>query len=251
MESEENRVFISSPGDYDRANVSPVYCLQRCGMKYAYAALQDGNLCLCADSLPTSGKVADSECSSSCPGSQNWPVQDQDLKCGGPLRNSIYSASDRILGFRIQDNGPLPLLQPVTISGTLVNGMNVTFGFDLGDGTATAMYASEPRIRHIYDWPGSHIVTFRASNLVTGTVTTSQVLKVDDPPSSGVRLVCPRAVRVGEVVECNGTLPRGSRVNVTFDLGDGSNDTFSISKLCLNWHRSNCQGAKSWGKIWF
>ena len=223
-------MFVSSPGDYSRVDLSPLDCLQRCGRKYRFAALQDGNLCLCADSLPTSGKVDDALCSESCPGSDTWPAAEQGLKCGGELKSSIYTATDRILGFRIQNSDPLPLLEPVTLSASLVNGRNATFGFELGDGTITDLKIPQPEMRHIYDQPGSYKVTFRAANQISGTVSVSKILEVDDPPHDGVELACPAAARVGDLVECNGTLIRGSRVNATFQLGDGSNDTLSLSK---------------------
>ena len=73
----ENRIFVSSPGDYNLQDISPLYCLRQCGKKYRYATLQEGNICLCADSLPTRGQVDDSECDKPCPGHQSWPSKDQ------------------------------------------------------------------------------------------------------------------------------------------------------------------------------
>lgn len=74
---EENRVFLSSPGDYDMQDMSPLHCLRQCGRKYRYATLQEGNICLCANSLPTAGKVDDSECNLQCPGHETWPSEAQ------------------------------------------------------------------------------------------------------------------------------------------------------------------------------
>ena len=74
---DENRIFVSSPGDYNLQDISPLYCLRQCGKKYRYATLQEGNICLCADSLPTRGQVDDSECDKPCPGHQSWPSKDQ------------------------------------------------------------------------------------------------------------------------------------------------------------------------------
>ena len=96
-------------------------------------------------------------------------------RCGGHLRNSIYSASERILGLSLISTGRLPVLKPVTISGNMVNGLNVTFTFTLGDGSKTQRPSNQPIVRHIYNQPGSYIVSMEATNPVTGSVTVSQV----------------------------------------------------------------------------
>lgn len=72
--NEENRVFISSAGDYSLDNISPLHCLRQCGKKYRFATLQEGKICLCANSLPATA-VNDSECDIPCPGSDSWPSE--------------------------------------------------------------------------------------------------------------------------------------------------------------------------------
>ena len=103
------------------------------------------------------------------------------LRCGGRLRNSIYSASERILGLSLMNTRlmNLPVLKPVTISGNLTNGMNVTFSFDLGDGSKSLEPSNVPQVRHIYDQPGSYIVSMTATNPVTGSITVSQVTLIN------------------------------------------------------------------------
>ncbi|KAJ7373997.1 hypothetical protein OS493_009325 [Desmophyllum pertusum] len=67
-------------------DISPLHCLRQCGRKYRYATLQEGNICLCANSLPVTA-VDDSECGMTCPGSSSWPSEAQaSLRCGGRLR---------------------------------------------------------------------------------------------------------------------------------------------------------------------
>ena len=78
--SAENRVFVSSPGDYDMQDISPLHCLRQCGRKYRYATLQEGNVCLCANTLSTAGQVNASECNMTCPGHDSWPINDQALR---------------------------------------------------------------------------------------------------------------------------------------------------------------------------
>ena len=96
-------------------------------------------------------------------------------RCGGQLRNSVYSASERILGLSLIKRGRLPVLEPVTISGSMINGLNVTFSFKLGDGSETLEPSEEPQIRHIYDQPGSYVVSMEATNPITGSITVSEV----------------------------------------------------------------------------
>ena len=91
------------------------------------------------------------------------------------MRNSVYSASERILGLSLVKTGRLPLLEPVTISGSMVNGLNVTFSFKLGDGSETLEPSEQSQIRHIYDQPGSYVVSMEATNPITGSITVSEV----------------------------------------------------------------------------
>ena len=70
------------------------------------------------------------------------------------------------------------MLKPVTISGNMINGMNVTFSFILGDGSQTMQPSEQPRVHHIYDQPGSYVVSMEASNPVTGSITVSEVRSV-------------------------------------------------------------------------
>ena len=57
----------------------------------------------------------------------------------------------------------------------MVNGLNVTFTFKLGDGSETLEPSEEPQIRHIYDQPGSYVVSMEATNPITGSITVSEV----------------------------------------------------------------------------
>lgn len=145
------------------------------------------------------------------------------------MKNSIYTARERILGFSLHPVKKLPILEPITIYGNLTNGRNVSYTYDLGDGTRMSQSSNQLRVRHIYDLPGSYVVTFTASNAISGSTSTSSVYNVDDPPS-GVELSCPRSAKVGQVVECNGTLSRGSRVNATFVFSNGFSEMLSISE---------------------
>ncbi|KAK3736330.1 hypothetical protein QZH41_020801, partial [Actinostola sp. cb2023] len=226
--SEESRLFHSSAGDYDPTDVSPMRCVQLCGARYKYAALQAGNICLCANSIPTSGKLNDADCNTPCPGSNSWPDSAKSLRCGGPNKNSIYSAGARILGLTLQPMNTLAILKPVYVHGNLSNGLNVYYTFNLGDGTQVTKPSNQPIARHIYDQPGSYVVTFTASNTMSGSVTSSRVYKVDDP-IYGINLACPPSAKVGQVVECMGSLTRGSRVNTTFAFTSGHSERLSIS----------------------
>ena len=57
----------------------------------------------------------------------------------------------------------------------MVNGLNVTFSFKLGDGSETLERSEQPQIRHIYDQPGSYVVSMEATNPITGSITVSEV----------------------------------------------------------------------------
>lgn len=57
----------------------------------------------------------------------------------------------------------------------MINGLNVTFSFKLGDGSETLEPSEQSQIRHIYDQPGSYVVSMEATNPITGSITVSEV----------------------------------------------------------------------------
>ena len=117
------------------------------------------------------------------------------------MRNSVYSASERILGLSLVKTGRLPLLEPVTISGSMVNGLNVTFSFKLGDGSETLEPSEQSQIRHIYDQPGSYVVSMEATNPITGSITVSEV--------GMLKVIYQTGSRGGAVVRVLGSYQRG------------------------------------------
>ena len=60
----------------------------------------------------------------------------------------------------------------------MINGLNVTFSFTLGDGSQTLELSKQPQVHHIYDQPGSYIVSMEATNPITGSIVVSQVRKI-------------------------------------------------------------------------
>ena len=122
----------------------------------------------------------------------------------------------------------LNILAPVKIFGNLVNGIGVKFSFTLGDGTTTKWIPS-PEVTHIFDIPGSYVITITATSETSGFVSHSAMYDVDDAIKD-VKFDCPRAVEVGHIVECNGTILRGSRVNITAMFENGQHEHYMLSK---------------------
>ena len=55
----------------------------------------------------------------------------------------------------------------------------------LGDSSKSLEPSDVPQVHHIYDQPGSYIVSMTATNPVTGSITVSQVRKIRSRETEG------------------------------------------------------------------
>lgn len=65
---------------------------------FKYAGIQYGNQCRCDNDFGIHGKVDDSECDAACAGESSPPAENQQ-KCGGDWRNSVYSTAYKGIEF--------------------------------------------------------------------------------------------------------------------------------------------------------
>ena len=67
---------------------TPMECKRRCKEEsdgYAYAGVQDGDLCFCGNDPPPSNALVNvTECNTPCSG-------DGDMKCGGTQRMNVFA----------------------------------------------------------------------------------------------------------------------------------------------------------------
>ena len=86
-----NREFTYYPGFIDRTLVSPKLCIQACSsLKYPYAAIESGQLCLCKQSgIIDSTLAAGNNCEKyTCPG-------DSALFCGSDTHILVYEIEQK------------------------------------------------------------------------------------------------------------------------------------------------------------
>ena len=197
-----------------------------CGHKYKYAAIQNGQFCMCADQTPPI-RTSEANCSVACP--VNYPSGETKPKCGGSSTISVYSIKNRILGFKILDPGPVKIFEKTSFGATIINGLDSTFTFDFDDGDGTRpLFSSTPNITHIYDRPGEYELVLKAYNNISGSKEVTRLQSVSDD-TEGVLIECPTATVVGQPIKCNGTVSRGTNVQTVVDFGDGVVERILIS----------------------
>ena len=225
----ENRVFSHVPGDYRLGDVSPVQCMVTCGRHYNYAAVQNGQYCMCSNQLPTN-RANEASCSASCPGTLQYPPAETKPSCGGLSTISVYSIKNRILGFKILDPGPVKIFDKTSFGASIINGLDSIFTFDFGDGDGSKpLFSSTPNITHIYDRPGRYELILKAYNNISGIQEARRQQPVIDD-INGVVITCPSATIVGRPIGCNGTVSRGADIQMLVDFGDGYKERVIISK---------------------
>ena len=225
----ENRVFSHASGDYRLNDISPVQCMVACGRRFKYAALQNGQFCMCSDQRPINS-ANEADCSAVCPGTLSYPSGETKPRCGGLNTISVYSIKNRILGMKILDPGPVKVFEKMSFGASIINGLNSTFTFDFGDGDGSKpLFSSTPNITHIYDSPGQYDLVLKAKNNISGTQEAHRRQTVTDD-IDGVVITCPVATLAGRPIQCNGTVSRGADIRTAIDFGDGDIENMIISK---------------------
>lgn len=160
LDSGDEQLFTISPGDYLPNELSPISCMLACGKRWQIAGIQNGNVCLCSKSKPTTFQNS-WHCSVKCTGISGYEL-DSVPGCGGTDHISVYDVSQRITGLTMNVvNSGAQLYERTNTETHLVNGMNVEYTFDTGDGIVTN--TTETPLAHVYNRPG----TFEVSVTIT------------------------------------------------------------------------------------
>jgi PKD repeat protein len=130
----------------------------------------------------------------------------------------IGSIEEPIDGLAAFNDSPTILNETTMLSATVISGTNVTYMWNLGDGT-TAEGAS---VNHVYPDIGFYTATVTATNSVSSDIATTMV-EVYEEPISGLQAINDSPTTLGETTSLTATVSAGSNVIFAWlDLGDGT-----------------------------
>ncbi|MDM8518921.1 PKD domain-containing protein [Anaerolineales bacterium HSG6] len=107
---------------------------------------------------------------------------------------------DQITGLTAFNNGPTLLGQTTKVSSTIVNGTNVKYMWDFGDGQQTQSGTEFDTTSHVYNVPGTYNVTLTADNNNNSPKTTFDTVLVYGEPEFRITNSGPTAVIPNEPI---------------------------------------------------
>ncbi|XP_071940958.1 polycystin-1-like [Antedon mediterranea] len=215
-ENPNDREFNVAGGDLSYDQAEPHLCTALCkSMDFAHAALQEGYLCLCSDSVGKHSNGSQSGCIYRCSG-------DQVSFCGGPGFGTVYSTATAIKDFAISDPGYLEVFQPSDILITLGDGTEGSFyAFDFGDTTGVTATMPEPQ-PHIYVQVNVYLVLTWVWNTDSGPLEARREVFVE-APISDLSTTCDPFVEVDHPFTCFSNVGQGTSLEATWNFNDDTN----------------------------
>jgi PKD repeat protein len=134
--------------------------------------------------------------------------------------------SEPIVGLVAANGGPTILGDTTWFSASVASGENVSYTWDLGDGTVT----NGAGITHTYAHTGMFTATVTATNFVNQLITTTTVTIINEPdiPIAGVTAVNDSPTFLGQTTYFTATILNGTNAIYNWSFGDG---TFGIGPI--------------------
>ena len=131
-----------------------------CGCNYRYAAIQNGTICLCSDTIP-SVTLSEDKCAVQCT-TDKQASEAVHPRCGGMNALSVYNLSSRIFKVGLDIPKEVEIYQNTEIKTLTNNGRNIEFFYDTGDMyNLPSLSSRDDFLKHTYDEPG----TFKVSHV--------------------------------------------------------------------------------------
>ncbi|XP_068673513.1 polycystin-1-like [Montipora foliosa] len=207
--------FIFNPGGYKPSHVTPGLCMHTCGYWYfTYAAVKQGNLCLCSNStLETMEERASDMCSVSCFGSG-------DQKCGGYGNHlAVYTSVDVWpLSLRLSSDASAQTLLLFNITFTpILQADHVVEAYTAYLGDGNIYHTSEEFASFIvleartFDVRGKAIVKHSKTGHRSEVESYSNVTALSNV--TGLEVFCPTCAPINMTVSCSVKFRYGSDVD--------------------------------------
>jgi CSLREA domain-containing protein len=132
----------------------------------------------------------------------------------------VEAPPDPIKGLAATNDGPTILGQPTTLVATVESGDDVSYAWDLGDGTA----GTGDVVTHTYAAVGTYTAVVTATNSVSQMTATTTVFTVEPPPDpiDGLAASNDGPTILGQPTTLMATVEGGTDVNYVWDFGDGT-----------------------------
>ena len=131
-----------------------------CGFNYRYAAIQNGTICLCSDTIP-SVTLSEDKCAVQCT-TYKQASEAVHPRCGGMNALSVYNLSSRIFKVDLDIPKEVEIYQNTEIKTLTNNGRNIEFFYDTGDmHNLPSLSSRDDFLKHTYYEPG----TFKVSHV--------------------------------------------------------------------------------------
>ena len=189
-------------------------------MKYPLAALQNGNLCFCANTF-NSSRQQSSNCNANCTGDRNY-------NCGGTWENLVYNSSSYADKLVMNYFSSLEVFKWVNLTAVFVNrsspGLRVSF--DIGDGNGESPGENmEFKFRATY-W-GKITVKAQPLNVNPKMGFTQREIFIQAHPGRA-DLNCPSTVRTEDNFHCTAKIYEGTTLAATWMFQGGNTRNISL-----------------------
>ena len=222
QENSSSPVFNFNPGGYKPSRMTPGLCMHACGYWYfKYAALKQGNLCMCSNATLAMSERSQDTCSLPCFGSRG-------LKCGG--YNNYLSI------YKSVNVGPLSLALNSDSSAQTLSVFNITltpnltadlvvesYTVSIGDGYIH--HTMEPFAPFILSNRGTYYVLGKAKVKHNKTGHTSEIESFGNVTAMSnmteLDIFCPFCAPINSSVTCSVKFRYGADVDALVQFDDG------------------------------
>ena len=196
-------------------------------MKYDFAALQNGNLCLCARTFDANvSQTENSSCYINCTGDHRYT-------CGGIWANLVYNSTSYTKTFVINYANPPRVFEWVNLTAVFVNestpGLKVVFKFNIGDDGDSP--GESAKFNFLASYWGEMSIKARPLNFYPKSDFVNLKINIGAAVERA-GLSCPLVVRTGDTIRCIAKIHQGTEITATFLFQNGERQNLLLpSKL--------------------
>jgi len=130
---------------------------------------------------------------------------------------TTVTVDETIAGLAAANDGPTALGDATSLSATVTAGSNVTYEWDFDDGST----GSGANVSHTYAAIGSYTATVTATNSVSSSTATTNVI-IEDVPIAGLSAQNDGPTTLGETTTLTATITAGTDVTYEWNFGDSN-----------------------------